>query len=129
MPRHDSTRSHGYKETANEWLDTAKSHPTATAAAAAGAAGAIAAGVYLWSKRSEISTHMHEWADKLQSSRTGRELMKTKGPNELSAIESSRKTASGKSAKMKSPRATGGQSRTAGQNMNAGRAGAESVSH
>ncbi len=69
MPRHDPTQSNSYMDTATEWLDTAKKHPTATAAAAAGAAGAVAAGVYLWTKRNEISSHMRDWADKMQSAR------------------------------------------------------------
>lgn len=93
MPRHDSTRRTNRSATAG-WLDTARHHPKATAAAAASATGAVAAGVYLWSKRNRISSQMRDWADRLQSSRTGRESMKTKGPSESDSIDVSRSTSS-----------------------------------
>lgn len=96
----------------NNWSDTARERPMATAAAAA---GAVAAGVFLWSRRNQISDQINRlsdqitgWAEDMRSGSSSRELAMTEGPNESSAIESSRKTASrgGKS----SSRATGKRS-------------------
>ena len=123
----------------SHWGDTAKDKPFTTAAAAA---GAVAAGVFLWSKRNQISDQISRlsdqvttWADEMRSNNSGsssRELAMTEGPNESSAIESSRSTATrpsrGSSGSRSSSatrsgstaRSTRGQSRTAGQNMNPG---------
>ena len=134
----NNNNSEGRNQYTNEWVATAKDHPIATAAAVAGAVGA---GVFLWSKRNQVSNQVNrisrtagemsrragsrasDWMDQMRSGSSSRELAMTKGPNESSAIESSRRTAS----KSKSSRATGGQSRTSGQNMNPSRAGAETV--
>ncbi len=118
----------------SHWGETAKDNPVKTAAAAA---GAVAAGVFLWSKRNEISGQISrlsdqitDWADEMRSGSSSRELAMTDGPNESSAIESSRSTGRSRSNRStsKSSRATGGQSRKAGANMNAGRAGSQTVS-
>lgn len=78
----------------SHWADTARDKPIATAAAAA---GAVAAGVFLWSKRNQISNQISDlshqisdWAEGMQNKR--REVALTGGPNESSAIESSRST-------------------------------------
>ena len=118
----------------SHWTETAKDNPVKAAAAAAG--------VFLWSKRNQISNQISrlsdqvtDWADEMRSGSSSRELAMTEGPNESSAIESSRATGSrsGRSSPSRSSgttsRATGGQSRSAGQNMNAGRSGAESITH
>ena len=123
----------------SHWTETAKDNPVKAAAAAA---GAVAAGVFLWSKRNQISNQISrlsdqvtDWADEMRSGSSSRELAMTEGPNESSAIESSRATGSrsGRSSPSRSSgttsRATGGQSRSAGQNMNAGRSGTESITH
>ena len=115
------------------WTDTAKDNPVKTAAAAA---GAVAAGVFLWSKRNQISNQISrlseqvtDWADDMRSGSSSRELAMTAGPNESSAIESSRATGS------RSSRSTGSRSgrttasRSSGANMNAGRSGTESITH
>jgi hypothetical protein len=80
----------------NHWAEAAKDHPLTTAAAAAGAA---AAGVFLWSKRNQISdqisrlgSQISDWSENMQSGNSGHELAMTSGPNESSAIESSRAT-------------------------------------
>ena len=66
---------------------------------------------------------MTDWADEMRSGSgsSNRELAMTEGPNESSAIESSRATGS-RSAR-KTSRAT------SGQNMNAGRSSTESMAH
>ena len=82
----------------SHWTDTAKDKPFTTAAAAA---GAVAAGVFLWSKRNQISgqisrlsDQVSDFAEDFRSGRSSRELALTEGPNESSAIESSRATVS-----------------------------------
>lgn len=82
----------------NQWAESARDHPLTTAAAAAGAA---AAGVFLWSKRNQISdqisrlgNQISDWSENMQSGNSGRELALTGGPNESNAIQSSRSTGS-----------------------------------
>lgn len=114
------------------WTDTAKDNPVKTAAAAA---GAVAAGVFLWSKRNQISNQISrlseqvtDWAEDMRSGSSNRELAMTAGPNESSAIESSRAIGSRSSRSTgKSSRATG--ARSAGQNMNAGRSSTPATTH
>jgi hypothetical protein len=119
-----------------QWGESAKENPVKTAAAAA---GAVAAGVFLWSKRNEISNQISrlsdqisDWADEMRSSSGGRELMKTAGMNESDAIEASRSTGSrSRSSRStgKSSRATTGQSRTAGASMNSTQSNADTMTH
>ena len=91
----------------SQWGETAKDNPFKTAAVAA---GAVAAGVFLWSKRNEISNQISElsdqiadWTNEMRNGGDSRELALTGGPNESSAIESSRAT-----------RSTGSRSRSTG---------------
>lgn len=106
------------QDMAGEWGETVKDRPLVSAAAAA---GAVAAGVFLWSKRNQISGQISrlsdqitDWAGEMRSSDgNSRALMKTGGPNESDAIEASR--------------ATTGQSRKAGANMNPGGGTAQSA--
>jgi hypothetical protein len=101
----------------SHWTETARHNPVKTAATAAGAA---AAGVFLWSKRNQISdqigrlsNQVSDWADEMRSGSSSRELATTAGPNESSAIESSRATGS------RTGRSTG---RTAKARQTSGRA-------
>ena len=59
-----SSRSAGF-------LDVAREAPLATAAAAA---GAVAAGVFLWSKRSQISDQFNNLTERFQSDEEAEEL-------------------------------------------------------
>lgn len=100
----------------SHWGETAKDNPVKTAAAAA---GAVAAGVFLWSKRNQISDQISrlseqvtDWAEDMRSGSSNRELALTEGPNESSAIESSRMT--GKRTSRSSGR-TAKSRRTAGR--------------
>jgi hypothetical protein len=99
----------------SQWGETAKDNPLKTAAVAA---GAVAAGVFLWSKRNEISNQISELSDQIadwtnemrngSGSSNSRELALTGGPNESSAIESSRAT-----------RSSGSRSRSTGSSRSA----------
>ena len=128
MPRNSGNSSNRSRSTSrssdeplmSQWGQTAKDNPIKTAAVAA---GAVAAGVFLWSKRNQISNQISElsdqisdWSNEIRSgSRGNRELTLTGGPNESSAIESSRST--GRSA---------GRSRLTGSSRSASpRSGAE----
>jgi hypothetical protein len=107
----------------SQWTDTAKDKPLTTAAAAAAAA---AAGVFLWSKRNQISdqiSHLSkqvsDFAEDYRSRGSSRELALTEGPNESAAIEASRAT--GTRAKR------GAGSRTAKARKTTGRAEPQST--
>lgn len=104
----------------NQWGQSAKDNPLKTAAVAA---GAVAAGVFLWSKRNEISNQISELSDQISdwtnewrsgSGSSGRELALTGGPNESSAIESSRSTAANTGSRSRSSRSTGQANQTTG---------------
>jgi hypothetical protein len=104
MPqRNNRSRSRSSDEPLmSQWADSAKERPLTTAAAAA---GAVAAGVFLWSKRNQISDQItrlsdqiSDWSEDMRSGNSNRELALTEGPNESSAIESSRATMAGRSS-------------------------------
>jgi hypothetical protein len=126
----------GRNQYSSDWMGTVRDRPMASAAAAAAAVGA---GVFLWSKRNQIgdqisrlSDQVTDWADEMRSGSgsSNRELAMTEGPNESSAIESSRSTRSRSTgSSSKAGRATTAQSGTAGQNMNAGRSSTEAMTH
>lgn len=52
----------GRNQYSNSWMDTAKERPMATAAAAAAAVGA---GVFLWSRRNQISEQLTGLSDQI----------------------------------------------------------------
>jgi hypothetical protein len=82
----------GRNQYSSDWMDTVRERPVASAAAAAAAVGA---GVFLWSKRNQISDQIGRLSDQLsdwQSGDSTRDLSLTRGPNESSAIEASRAT-------------------------------------
>ena len=140
MPRNNqrgrnNNNPSGRNQYSSDWMGTVRDRPMATAAAAAAAVGA---GVFLWSKRSQIgdqisrlSEQVTDWADEMRSGSgsSSRELAMTAGPNESSAIESSRATGS------RSSRSTGSRSgrttasRSSGANMNAGRSSTQATTH
>ena len=81
MPR-NSQRSRnnnpeGRNQYTNDWMSTARERPVASAAVAAAAVGA---GVFLWSRRDQISNQLSQlsdqigqWSENMQTSRTTRE--------------------------------------------------------
>ena len=122
----------GRNQYSSDWMDTVRERPMASAAAAAAAVGA---GVFLWSKRNEISNQLSrlteqvtDWADEMRSGSSNRELAMTAGPNESSAIESSRATGSRSSRSTGKSTSTSG-TRSGGQNMNAGRSSSDAITH
>ena len=129
-----NNNSSGRNQYSNDWMDAVRERPMTTAAAAAAAVGA---GVFLWSKRNQIgdqisrlSEQVTDWADEMRSGSgsDSHDLAMTAGPNESSAIESARATVSRSSRSTgRSNRATG--TRSAGQNMNAGRSNTEATTH
>lgn len=105
----------GRNQYSSDWMDAVRERPMASAAAAAAAVGA---GVFLWSKRNQISDQISnlsgqisDWAEDMRSGSSSREMALTEGPNESSAIESSRATASrsspGSGSTAKARRTTG----------------------
>ena len=112
------------------WMDTAKDKPFTTAAAAAAAVGA---GVFLWSKRNQISDQisnlsgqLHDWADEMRSGNANREMAmaeETEGAMSTSGTTTARK--SGSAGRSSSNRSSRGQSRSS-QSMTAG---AEQITH
>jgi hypothetical protein len=58
----------GHNQYSNGWTDTAKERPLATAAVAAAAVGA---GVFLWSRRNQISDQISSLSDQISEWRDG----------------------------------------------------------
>jgi hypothetical protein len=58
----------GKNQYSNGWMDTARDRPMATAAAAAAAVGA---GVFLWSRRNQISDQLSNLSDQVSGWREG----------------------------------------------------------
>jgi hypothetical protein len=76
----------GRNQYSSDWMDTVRERPMASAAAAAAAVGA---GVFLWSKRNQISDQISnlsgqisDWAENMQSGSSGREMEMAGGSNE-----------------------------------------------
>ena len=58
----------GHNQYSSGWIDTARDRPLATAAAVG---GAVAAGVFLWSRRNQISEQIAGLSDQLSEWREG----------------------------------------------------------
>jgi hypothetical protein len=100
----NNNNPHGHNQHTNQWVETARDHPIATAAAAA---GAVAAGVYLWSHRGQVSNQVSkisrtasemgrkasekasEWTEQMGSDKSSRDPSLSQRPNEPSAIGAS----------------------------------------
>ena len=77
----------GHNQYSGGWMDSAKDRPMATAAAAAAAVGA---GVFLWSRRNQISDQISNLSDQISewsSSRSG-EFEMADGPTGFMSSES-----------------------------------------
>ena len=133
MPQRSNSNRSGKRSSdqplMSHWTDTARDKPFTTAAAAA---GAVAAGVFLWSKRNQISDQISnlshqisDFAEDFRSGSSSRELALTQGPNESAAIEASRATAARRSTASKS-RSSGSRS-TAKARRTTGRAEPQST--
>ena len=101
-------------------LDTAKDRPFTAAATAAAAVGA---GVFLWSKRNQISeqlsnlsTQISDWRDSMQSSDVGDSEFEMAGSDSAAAIGSS----SARTSRSQGSRPTATKGRSSGQNETGG---------
>ena len=126
----------GHNQYDSGWMNTAKESPMKTAAAAAAAVGA---GVFLWSRRNEISGQISrlsdqitDWADDMRSNRSGSDSEMAMADDSMgsSAIGSSRSTGSrpSRSTSSRSRGSSGttssGQTSTTGMNS-----GTEGIAH
>lgn len=129
----------GHNQYSNDWMGMAKDRPFTSAAAAAAAVGA---GVFLWSRRNQISDQISrlsgqitDWADDMRSGNSGglnREFATTEGSNESSSARSSRGTAGSRSSATRSTgsaaRSTRGPTPSSGQTVGSERASVETFS-
>lgn len=120
----------------SHWGETAKEKPFTTAAAAA---GAVAAGVFLWSRRNQISDQISrlsdqitDWTDDMRSGGSpgsSREFATTEGIAESSTTRSNRGTAGSRSSATRSTgsanRSTRGPTPTSGRTVGSERASVE----
>ena len=91
----------GRSQYSGGWMDAAKDRPMTTAAAAAAAVGA---GVFLWSKRNQISEQLSNLSDQISD---WTESMRSNPQDEFEAVSDSETTATGaKSPSRRSPRKT-----------------------
>ena len=97
----NNNNAEGKNQYSGGWMDTAKDRPVATAAAAAAAVGA---GVFLWSRRNQISDQISslsdqitDWSQNMMSgSRNENEQFEMAGADyESTGMASSNRTASG----------------------------------
>lgn len=109
------------------WADTAKERPLATAAAVG---GAVAAGVFLWSRRNQISdqlSHMSgqigDWSENMRHSSSSDMSGRSSTPMGVESETRSEMAGAGTSSARSSTRATGGRSGKAqsGQTMSPAR--------
>ena len=110
------------------WRDTAKERPLAAAAAVAGAVGA---GVFLWSRRNQISDQISnlseqitDWAGNMQSGSGSSDYEMAGGMNQaddMTSMGSGSTGSSGRSGRGGGSRATGGSG--GGQSMTGGGTG------
>lgn len=113
----NNNNAEGRNQYSNGWMDTAKDKPFTTAAAAA---GAVAAGVFLWSKRNQISDQIGrlsdqitDWAEDMRSNSSNREFEFSESGNQFGTTGSSgSKTSSGATSPRSSTRGTRGPTGT-----------------
>ena len=118
----------GRNQYSSDWMDSVRERPMASAAAAAAAVGA---GVFLWSKRNQISEQISrlsdqitDWSEERGWSGSNSEMAMAGMDETSSTGTGSTSSRSGRSSSAKSPSSTSrsarGQSRSSGQTMNAG---------
>ena len=133
MPR-NSNRSRnnnpsGRNQYSSDWMDTVKDRPIAAAAVAAASVGA---GVFLWSKRNQISNQLSnlsdqisDWTGNMRSGDEEFEMAESSPSGAATGSPSSRSSRSTgsrpPSTRGKSNRSTRGMSETGGGNASLGR--------
>ncbi|MEJ7776406.1 MAG: hypothetical protein WKF52_03250 [Sphingomicrobium sp.] len=102
----------GHNQFSNGWLDSAKDRPMATAAAAAAAVGA---GVFLWSRRNQISEQISslsdqftDWAGNMPSGSNIGEFEMADAGNVAAAADASARRSNGNNRSSRSQGAVGG---------------------
>jgi hypothetical protein len=118
MPRNNQRGSRnnnpsGRNQYSSDWMDSVRERPMASAAAAAAAVGA---GVFLWSKRNQISDQIgrlseqiSDWSSDMRSGSdgSGREMAMSDGSTGSSANQSNQ--SSGSSSRTAKARTTAGR--------------------
>jgi len=66
--RGQNNNPEGYNQYNSSWIDSARERPIAAAAAVG---GAVAAGVFLWSRRNQISEQLSDLSDQISEWREG----------------------------------------------------------
>ena len=121
----------GRNQYSSDWMDSVRERPMASAAAAAAAVGA---GVFLWSKRNQISEQISrlsdqisDWSDERGWTGNSGEMAMAGGMDETSSTGSSGtnssrsgRSTSGRSGTSGTSRSGRSQSRSGGETMNAG---------
>ena len=106
----NSNRSQSSQPMLSGWMDSAREHPVAAAAAVG---GAVAAGAFLWSKRSQIGDGMGKMSGQISE---WSESMSSKGSNGSSGMSGGRTASSSNMEMAGSPTSsagtTGGRSTT-----------------
>ena len=126
----------GRNQYSSDWMGSVRERPMASAAAAATAVGA---GVFLWSKRNQISEQISrlsdqitDWSEERGWSGSNSEMAMAGMDETSSTATGSTSSRSGRSSSGKSGSSTSrsarGQSRSSGQTMNAG-ASSQGVTH
>src|SRR5687767_15332703 len=97
--RRSNNNPEGYNQYNSGWMDAARERPVAAAAAAAAAVGA---GVFLWSKRgqisdqlSQLSDQISDWTENMNSGSGGREFETVGGDTSFSGSTASGSMSSG----------------------------------
>jgi hypothetical protein len=115
--RSKNNNPEGYNQYNSGWMDAARERPVAAAAAAAAAVGA---GVFLWSKRGQISEQLSQISDQIgewsESMSSDRELEMAGGGSQFSSTGSratsdfSEPSLAGSTTRKATPRSTGSSS-------------------
>ncbi len=123
----------GRNQYSSDWMGTVRDRPMTTAAAAAAAVGA---GVFLWSRRNEISDQISrlsdqisDWAGDKRSEDSGSDMAMAGGPDQSSAIGSSSTTRGNRSSRSTSSKGRGSSSRSASPAMSSGSSGTDTMTH
>ena len=109
----------GRNQFSNGWMDAARDNPLTTAAAVG---GAVATGVFLWSRRNQISNQIGQLGDQIsewrEGMRSGSEEVELEmaGAGDMGSPETAKSRGSGRSASNR----TRGLSETGGGNASLG---------
>ena len=103
----------------NGWMDTARDRPMTTAL---GAAAAVGAGVFLWSRRNQISDQISGLSEQLGewTGSSGRELEMAEASGDFTGTSASGSTSNNASSRRRSGSASSGMNATGGGNASLG---------